>query len=168
MTAQLDITINDHPAVTVVTLAGELDIATGGVLRGRLRQLVADGHTRLVVDASDLRFCDSTGLEVLLDGLGDSERAGGSLRLTGVHGTLAVVLDATGLRETFRAEASPVPEARSARPRCADTLAGTRADTLVAGARRTGACGVDTRIVNIRRIDEPVRRAPAIETVARR
>jgi anti-sigma B factor antagonist len=163
MTAQLDITVNDHPAVTVVAVAGELDIATGGQLRGMLRQLISDGRTRLVVDASDLRFCDSTGLEVLLDGLGDSERAGGTLRLKGVHGTLAVVLDATGLREAFGAEEAPVPEARIAQPH--------RADVMVAnsrGAHGTSAHGIETRMANIRIIDGPARQTPAVETVARR
>jgi anti-anti-sigma factor len=108
MTAQLDITVNDHPAVTVVAVAGELDIATGGLLRGMLKQLVSDGRIRLVVDTSGLRFCDSTGLEVLLDGLDDSVRAGGTLHLTGVHGTLGVVLDATRLRDAFRIEDAPI------------------------------------------------------------
>ncbi|GII42254.1 STAS domain-containing protein [Planotetraspora phitsanulokensis] len=104
MTAQLDITVNDHPAVTVVAVAGELDIATGGLLRGALRRLVSEGRVRLVVDASALWFCDSSGLEVLIDGLDDAVRSGGTLELTGVHGTLGVVLDATRLREAFRVD----------------------------------------------------------------
>jgi anti-sigma B factor antagonist len=108
MTAQLDITVNDHPAVTVVAIAGELDIATGGQLRGMLKQLVSDRRIRLVVDTSGLRFCDSSGLEVLLEGLDDTVRAGGTLHLTGVHGTLGVVLDATRLRDAFRIEDAPI------------------------------------------------------------
>ncbi|HEX6389387.1 MAG TPA: STAS domain-containing protein [Solirubrobacteraceae bacterium] len=52
--------------VTVVRPAGELDLATVGVLDDRLHELAAEGATALVVDLSGLTFIDSTGIKLLL------------------------------------------------------------------------------------------------------
>jgi anti-sigma B factor antagonist len=62
----------DAPALRITSgdggalrLAGELDLATGDLLRERLAELV--GADRLVVDLAGLEFVDVTGLNVLLD-----------------------------------------------------------------------------------------------------
>jgi anti-sigma B factor antagonist len=52
--------------VTHVMLTGAVDIAVAGELRRSLVKLVRDGHTRLLIDLSDVNFIDSTGLGVLL------------------------------------------------------------------------------------------------------
>ena len=52
--------------VTHVRLNGAVDIAVAGELRRELVKLVRDGHTRLLIDLSDVNFIDSTGLGVLL------------------------------------------------------------------------------------------------------
>ncbi|MEW9534440.1 STAS domain-containing protein [Microbispora sp. NPDC049125] len=101
MRTQLEIAVSDHQPATVVVLAGELDIATGDMLRGAIRNLLRRGRTRLVVDTSDLEFCDSSGLEALLDSRDETETASGSLRLAGVHGVLELVLEVTRLRNEF-------------------------------------------------------------------
>ncbi|WP_063794695.1 MULTISPECIES: STAS domain-containing protein [Microbispora] len=108
MTMQLEITVSDHQPVAVVALAGELDIATGDLFREAIRNLLRRGRTRLVVDTSALRFCDSSGLEALLDARSEVETASGSMRLAGVHGVLALVLDVTRLRGAFVIDETPV------------------------------------------------------------
>ncbi|MEV5744074.1 STAS domain-containing protein [Microbispora rosea] len=107
-TQQLEITVSDHQPAVVVALLGELDIASGDMLRRAIRNLVRQGRIRIVVDASGLRFCDSCGLEALLDARDDIEKASGSVRLTGVHGILKIVLEATRLRDTFVIDGTPV------------------------------------------------------------
>jgi anti-sigma B factor antagonist len=107
-TQQLEITVSDHQPAVVVALSGELDIASGDTLRKAVRTLVRQGRTTIVVDASDLRFCDSSGLEALLDARDDIQKAAGSMRLTGVHGILKIVLQATRLRDTFVIDGTPV------------------------------------------------------------
>ena len=47
-------------------LNGAVDIAIAGELRRELVKLVREGHTRLLIDLSDVNFIDSTGLGVLL------------------------------------------------------------------------------------------------------
>ena len=97
MAVQLEISISQHSLTTVVTLVGDLDLATADLLGGTLGELVRAGRTTLLVDTSDLRFCDLTGVDVLMEGRSAAERAGGSLHLTGVHGVLRRVLDVVHL-----------------------------------------------------------------------
>ncbi|MEZ0075945.1 STAS domain-containing protein [Planotetraspora sp. GP83] len=106
MASQLNITVQDGPPA-MVAVAGELDIATGGLLRRAFREIIRAGRDTVVVDTSGLRFCDSTGLEILLEADSATKRAGGGLRLAGVHGTLDVILDATRLRHVFEIYESP-------------------------------------------------------------
>ncbi|MGI5166197.1 STAS domain-containing protein [Spirillospora sp. CA-253888] len=51
----------------VVAVAGELDIATAPALEEALSvPALPEGRTHVAVDTADLRFCDSTGLNVLV------------------------------------------------------------------------------------------------------
>ncbi len=67
----------------VVTLAGELDLATADSLRRRLRTLVqaAPPPSRLVLDAADLEFVDASGISVLLNARRSLADRGGELVL---------------------------------------------------------------------------------------
>jgi len=101
MAAQLELFTTHHPRMTLVTLVGELDIATADVLTGTLNDLIRRGHITLALDVSGLRFCDSTGLEAFLLGHDEAWKNGGSLRLIGVHGILERVLELTRSRAVF-------------------------------------------------------------------
>jgi anti-sigma B factor antagonist len=52
--------------VPVVTAPEEIDITNAAALRSALLQAAANGHGTLVVDMSQTRFCDSSGLHTLL------------------------------------------------------------------------------------------------------
>jgi anti-sigma B factor antagonist len=97
MAVQLEISVSHHPPTTVLKLAGELDLATADLLSGTLSELLRNGHTTLLVDTSTLGFCDLTGMDVLMEGRAAAERAGGTLRLSGVHGVLKRVLEVVRL-----------------------------------------------------------------------
>jgi anti-sigma B factor antagonist len=101
MTVQLDLSVARHRPNTVLELAGELDIATADLLTAMIKELIRIGHTTLVLDVSGLRFCDSTGLEALLQSHDEAWKAGGSLRLVGVHGVLERVLEIARCRQIF-------------------------------------------------------------------
>lgn len=61
----------------LLTIAGELDIATVSVVRDRLAALIDAGVSRLVVDLRDVSFMDSTGLAAFIHAkmrLGDDGR----------------------------------------------------------------------------------------------
>ncbi|MGI8335144.1 STAS domain-containing protein [Actinomadura scrupuli] len=87
--------------VALAAVDGELDLATAPLLAERLRGLLAAGCTRIVLDVAGVSFCDSSGLNVLLDIQRRASRRGGSLTLVGLRPNLARVLDAVGLTGRF-------------------------------------------------------------------
>ena len=68
-----------EPSVLVLTVFGELDIATAPELRTRLTTALEQGVTRLVIDLRALSFLDSVAVATLLQArarLGDEGRMG--------------------------------------------------------------------------------------------
>ncbi|MER5884726.1 STAS domain-containing protein [Streptomyces sp. NPDC001941] len=85
----------------VVTPAGELDHHTADLLREPLEAALDQGRARLVVDCSQLEFCDSTGLNVLLGARLKAEAAGGGVHLAGMLPVVARVFEITGAEAVF-------------------------------------------------------------------
>jgi anti-anti-sigma factor len=50
----------------VLRVSGEMDLVTSPVLRQRVHDAVADGRHSLVLDLSEVFFCDSSGVGVLI------------------------------------------------------------------------------------------------------
>ena len=67
----------DEAGVHVIAVAGELDIATAPELCARLDDSRAGRHPRLLVDLTDVDFCDSTGLRALLGAAAEVRAHGG-------------------------------------------------------------------------------------------
>ena len=96
-------------------LAGELDMSTAGELTATIDRLAADGERRMLLDLTDLTFCDSTGMAVFVRGDNRAAAVGGWLRLTGATGRVDRVLRVTGLAEVLRYQPDSVdPASRSA------------------------------------------------------
>jgi anti-anti-sigma factor len=85
----------------VLKLTGELDLDTAPILYSRLEEIVGRGRWRIIVDASDLGFCDSTGLSALLAAHQACESAGGFLRLAAPDDLLVRLLAVVGLQATI-------------------------------------------------------------------
>ncbi|MEV7865887.1 STAS domain-containing protein [Streptomyces sp. NPDC088124] len=85
----------------VVTAVGELDHHTAELLREPLEDALERGRVRLVIDCSQLEFCDSTGLNVLLGARLKAEAAGGGVHLAGMLPVVARVFEITGADAVF-------------------------------------------------------------------
>ncbi|MEU2059671.1 STAS domain-containing protein [Streptomyces sp. NPDC013455] len=91
----------------VLRVSGELDLMTSPLLRQRVHDVVAEGHHSLVVDLSDVFFCDSSGVGVLIAARRLIRSCQGRLRLIlpdrgaddGSH--VNRVLGALGVRRLF-------------------------------------------------------------------
>ena len=60
-------TISDHRSdVAVLHLQGELDSDTASQLHGTIAELLERPVPRIVVDLTDLKFCDSVGLSAFI------------------------------------------------------------------------------------------------------
>jgi anti-sigma B factor antagonist len=108
MAAQESISVTDVLGTSVVSVSGRLDFSAAPAVLEVLKNLIDDGRMALVIDTSALQFCDVEGLEVLLEIRQDLERAGGALRLTGVHGNLERMLDSGRLSHLFEIDDTPV------------------------------------------------------------
>ncbi|MFD4659789.1 STAS domain-containing protein [Kitasatospora sp. NPDC058444] len=101
--AALHVTVGDRGPVRIVTVAGELDHDSADELRAALaRPPSADGIERIVVDLAGLRFCDSTGLNVLLRARLDARTAGLRLELAGAGPLVARLFAVTGADTVLR------------------------------------------------------------------
>jgi anti-sigma B factor antagonist len=111
--------VHDQEGLTVVRLAGELDIEPAADLRVLFDTLVEDRHVKVLVDLHLLTFCDSMGLSALIHGFHACRCAGGSFRLTGDTGLVSRLLRVTGVGKILLDR----PEAGHAAP------SGRRAET---------------------------------------
>jgi anti-sigma B factor antagonist len=87
----------------IVTLAGDLDIASAPAARERLLSLIRPGACRLVIDMSAVRYTDASGLAVLVSTKRRAVLLGGDLRLAALRPEVAAVLTVTGLNRHLAA-----------------------------------------------------------------
>ncbi|MGK5531665.1 STAS domain-containing protein [Streptomyces sp. URMC 129] len=91
----------------VLRVVGELDLATSPTVRHQVHDAVADGRKRIVLDLSEVVFCDSSGVGVLVAARRLMRSCAGELRLIlpargaedGSH--VNRVLAALGVRRLF-------------------------------------------------------------------
>ncbi|MGA6223556.1 STAS domain-containing protein [Streptomyces umbrinus] len=98
---RLLVEVREEGASAVVTPAGELDHHTADLLREPIEDCLDRGFARLVVDCSQLEFCDSTGLNVLLGARLKAEAAGGGVHLAGMLPVVSRVFEITGAEAVF-------------------------------------------------------------------
>ncbi|HET6356528.1 STAS domain-containing protein [Streptomyces sp. NPDC002659] len=98
---RLQVEVRTEGHSEVVKPAGELDHHTADLLRAPLEEALAQGRARLVIDCSQLEFCDSTGLNVLLGARLKAEAAGGGVHLAGMLPVVARVFEITGAEAVF-------------------------------------------------------------------
>ncbi|MFI6206952.1 STAS domain-containing protein [Streptomyces sp. NPDC051041] len=66
MVVALNVTDGEQGGWAVLRVSGELDLVTSPVLRQRVHDVVAAGRHSLVLDLSEVLFCDSSGVGVLI------------------------------------------------------------------------------------------------------
>jgi len=99
---RVSVELSPAPFGLIMSVSGDLD---AGTVRSFLQQtadfLVRRGPVCVLVDLTDVSFCDSSGLSVLIrlwrHVIGDS----GIFALTGAHGTTARILQTTAMHRVF-------------------------------------------------------------------
>ncbi|SDF40245.1 anti-anti-sigma factor [Lentzea fradiae] len=84
-------------AHTEVTLTGPLDKTGSTALLAKLDRLIDEGRHHVVIDASGVTFCDSSGISALLRSRARAVEMTGSLRLVSPSPALRRALDVAGL-----------------------------------------------------------------------
>jgi anti-anti-sigma factor len=84
-----------------VRVRGELDIATADQAYTYLRDVVDNQDGPVMMNLSELTFCDAAGLGVLARVAGHARRSGRSLKLTAARPSLVRIMHITGMDEAF-------------------------------------------------------------------
>jgi stage II sporulation protein AA (anti-sigma F factor antagonist) len=93
----LSVTVDAHTVPVVVTLVGELDLATATGLRLALENVLADSPASVVIDLAALGFIDASGLAVLATARQALRLRGGELVVRHPSPTLRKMLTITSL-----------------------------------------------------------------------
>ncbi|MFF9242898.1 STAS domain-containing protein [Streptomyces sp. NPDC014801] len=107
MVVTFNVTDSEQGPWAVLQVSGELDLVTSPVLRQRVHDVVAEGRHSLVLDLSQVQFCDSSGVGVLIAARRLLRSCQGRLRLVlpaqgAVDGShVNRVLGALGVRRLF-------------------------------------------------------------------
>jgi anti-sigma B factor antagonist len=110
---QLEVGRSEQDGVQVVTLSGELDLASVGEMEAALSAATAAERPQVCLDLSDLQFIDSTGLATLIRTHLSVTEAAGALAVVCTPGAVLRTVQTTGLLEML-------------------TVKGTRAEALKA------------------------------------
>ncbi len=85
----------------VVRPKGRLDAAGAPQLEQELKQRLAKGESRLIVDLTDISYISSNGLRVLLTALKNARKNGGALKLCCMNSRLAEIFEMVGFDQVF-------------------------------------------------------------------
>lgn len=87
--------------VDSVALAGRLTAADAQAVRQEILDVLAQGDSKLVLDLSELTFCDSSGLSVLISALKAARGKGGNVVLAGLTPSIRALIELTRLQQVF-------------------------------------------------------------------
>jgi anti-sigma B factor antagonist len=88
--------------VTVVDAAGRITLGEGSsALRDMLRDMVAKGHKKILLNLSEVSYIDSSGIGELVSGFTTVTNQGGSLKLLGLTKRVKDLLQITKLYTVF-------------------------------------------------------------------
>jgi anti-sigma B factor antagonist len=91
----------------IVTVRGEVDVCTQGLLQQALLQIMREHGARLLLDVAGVSFMDCAGLRVLLTTRRRADLRGGFLRLIAVSRAVRRIIELTGAYEALAVEREP-------------------------------------------------------------
>ena len=106
MNSPFAVGVEELDRIRAVNVSGELDYATAPELRDVFDQVISSGARSVLVDLSDCRFIDSTGLSVLVHArsriMGDANDSGaGRLEICCPDPQIRRLLEITGIDKAF-------------------------------------------------------------------
>ena len=96
MSSELSVGISEGRGETVVTVTGEVDIASAPALAEALNDALATGARRVVVDLSGLGFMDLSGLRVLTSSIRRARETGARIVLANPSSSVRRLVTLTG------------------------------------------------------------------------
>ena len=97
----MELTSRNYPPVKILALSGSFINTTAATARQWLEEATANRPAYLVVDLSDVRFMDSTGLSTLVHAMKRARALTGDLRLCGLQQPVRMIFEMTRLDQIF-------------------------------------------------------------------
>lgn len=98
----LEIVSSIESGAVVLSVSGELDIATAAKLESEIDAKLANAPSALYVDLSAVDFMDSTGLRILIRAERQISETGGSFGVVTGESPARRVIELTGMNEHLR------------------------------------------------------------------
>jgi anti-sigma B factor antagonist len=95
--AAFGFSISDDTDPPLLTVRGEVDLASAPKLAAAMTELMDRGYTQVAVDLGSVEFIDSSGLGVLVGSLRRLREDGGDLVLRAASPAVTRILELTGL-----------------------------------------------------------------------
>ncbi|MGA5305915.1 STAS domain-containing protein [Nucisporomicrobium flavum] len=98
----MKITTHHADGVTTISLAGDLDMSTAPSLQEQVAAAAIETRPQgLIIDATQLEFCDAAGIQALVLARRDAIHHGIAFRLTNAHGITRRILQLTGVLDAL-------------------------------------------------------------------
>lgn len=95
-------TIRQEADVSLINLGGRLTFFEVGILRENIARLLREGHKRIVLNFTGLRYLDSSGIGEMARMYLTVVKSGGEMKVVGLTPRVQEVLKVTHLYEVFR------------------------------------------------------------------
>ncbi len=93
------LTFHAENEVCLIGIEGEIDANTARRLDRTLKDLLAQDHSRLVLDASQMSFISSAGLRAIVYAQREARKCGGQVRVCGLNALARQIFEMAGLDE---------------------------------------------------------------------
>ncbi len=88
--------------IAIVDLSGRISLGEGsGLVRNTIKDLVARGDTKILLNLGEVSYMDSAGLGELVGSYASVTNAGGKIKLVNAQGRVSEVLTVTKLYTVF-------------------------------------------------------------------
>lgn len=98
----MDYKISKENGLDVITLRGRIDGMTSPHLEEALKELMAGGSYRLILDMTDVEFMSSAGWWVLIEAQKKAKKQNGELVLVNVSDKIRASLNLVGMDNYFK------------------------------------------------------------------
>lgn len=97
----MEMTVRERGTVTILTLSGRLDLASGTTLKEQVKKLLAKNNTTVHLNLQDVEFINSSGLGALVSIMKEVRLFKGRLTLSNLASYVQEIFDITQLSHIF-------------------------------------------------------------------
>lgn len=97
----MNVNVEFESGYAIVSLEGRVDTTNANEFENSMLQVMADGHTKIVLDCSGLDYISSSGLRVFLIVQKKITAAKGQFRLCGLQPGIVEIFDISGFTSIF-------------------------------------------------------------------